>query len=244
MRRGAAIVVALAACSSPAPASDPTLEARIDELARSFEPPGETADLASAIALARTDESLPAARDYLVTWATAHGGLVPDDEDATANSSIAVLHIVRRFSDDATLDAAVYFTTRLRRQGTTIMALAFAALVETKLVALRPVADPKWRASRVRDDELDRLMASEVASHYAFARAHGERDTASIDAFAAGVLAAHDLARACGQSAAALYRIELIVQRVGRGVDPFDPLQEYVARWTAAQLAYNAWLDR
>jgi len=246
--RGAAValVVVLAACPPPkAPPRDDALEERISKLSQSLEPRGESADLASATALAHTDASLPAARDYLVAWSSAHGGLVAvDDPDATVSTSAAVLRILGRFSDDDTLGAAVYFARRLRREGANLLALAFAVDVENKLVALRQVADPAWRVWRARDDELDRLVASEVAWEYAFARAQGHLDQRSIDAFAAGVLAARDLARAAGQSAAPLYPIEVMVQRIGRGVAPFDPFQEYIARWTSAQRAFNAWLDR
>jgi len=60
--------------------------------------------------------------------------------------------------------------------------------------------------------------------------------------FAHGVLAARELARAGGTSAAPLYPIEVIVHMVGRGFDPHE-LAPYIARWRAAQRAYNAWLD-
>lgn len=245
MLRCAALAAVLSACPPPKPTSDPALDARIAELAESREPPGDPTELTSAIALAHTDASLPAARDYLVAWAGAHGGLVTSyDPDWTVNSGSAVLRILGRFSDDATLGAAVYFATRLRREGHGLIAMMFAASIETKLVALRPVADPAWRTSRVRDDELDRLVVSEVAWEYADAGANSRDDEVpAIDAFAHGVLAARDLSRASRQSAAPLYPIEVIVHMVGRGFEP-HALAPYIAKWTTAQRAYNAWLDR
>jgi hypothetical protein len=120
----------------------------------------------------------------------------------------------------------------------------FAANVETKLVALRSAAAPAWRASRVRDDELDRLVVSEIAWEYADAGANScDDDAPAIDAFAHGVLAARELARAGGQPAAPLYPIEVIVHMVGRGFAPRD-LAKYLETWTTAQRAYNAWLHR
>ena len=126
------VALAIAACSQHATPElgDPVLEQRIGQLARSPAPAGDSTELTIAIALferGHDDATLAAARGHLVAWAAAHGGLARMEisdmfgpeayETAILDSDEAVTAVLAQFHDDAMLDAAVYFATRLRRKG-------------------------------------------------------------------------------------------------------------------------------
>ena len=120
--------------------------------------------------------------------------------------------------------------------------MMFSVQVERRVMALRPIADAKWRYSRVRDDELERLLASEVAWEYEQTRAWHIRGP---EAFAAGVLATHEVAQASGRTAAPAdwYAVEVPVHGVMSNIPTMD-IASYLQRWTSGARAYNAWLDR
>ena len=121
--------------------------------------------------------------------------------------------------------------------------MMFAVGIETKLASLRHAPDPAWRGTRVRDDEAERLLAAELV--WEIAQPY-ERDWRHLDAFGAGIVAAHDHALANGLQAApaAWYGIEITAAMAMRGDTLPFAFDDYVRRWTAAAGAYNKWLDR
>ncbi|HEY3803834.1 MAG TPA: hypothetical protein VGL61_14565 [Kofleriaceae bacterium] len=248
MRRAiAALLAGTAACMVVSRAvyiRDPKLTQAIIRLAQPHQVVGETADLAAAIDAAQ-HAKLPEARDKLIAWARARGLFAPPGDDpavATSNACSAITKILASYRDDDTLDAAVYAGMRLRDEGTGMVAAMCAAQLETTLISLRPTSKADWFDSRIDDAEFGRLVASEV--EYEIERP-GDHDWQVLDAFAAGVLATRDLARTRGLPTAPAnwYPMEVTVHVVVTG-HPAPALADYVRKWTAAQRAYNAWLDR
>ncbi|HEY1815779.1 MAG TPA: hypothetical protein VGG74_25695 [Kofleriaceae bacterium] len=248
MRRAiAALLAGTAACMVVSRAvyiRDPKLTQAIIRLAQPHQVVGETGDLAAAIDAAQHDK-LPEARDKLIAWTRAHGLFAPPGDDpaiATSNACIAIGKILATYHDDDTLDTAVYAGMRMRDEGTGMVAAMCAVQLENKLISLRPTSKADWFDSRIDDADFERLVASEVA--YEMERP-GNHDWQVLDAFAAGVLAAHDLARTRGlpTTPAAWFPMEVTVHVVVTG-HPAPALADYVRKWTPAQRAYNAWLDR
>jgi hypothetical protein len=240
--RALAAMLVVAACQRGAePAAvalDPDLAKRVTELAG---PPyfGPTALLADAQAASERND-LQTARDKLVAWARANGGLgidrAADPVAATREAWTVAAQVIAHFSDDDTLGAIVYFGTQLRATGTGLVAAMCSAQLETALAASRPTAKLEWRYAHVLDADFERLVASEWSY---------ETDPEYKNAFAAGILAAHDAAIANQREAAppAWYAIEITVNIVLRG-RVADELDAYVAKWVPARDAYNKWLDR
>ncbi|HEY1553055.1 MAG TPA: hypothetical protein VGG28_34730, partial [Kofleriaceae bacterium] len=128
MMRALAAMLVVAACQRGAePAAvalDPDLAKRVTELAG---PPyfGPTALLADAQAASERND-LQTARDKLVAWARANGGLgidrAADPVAATREAWTVAAQVIAHFSDDDTLGAIVYFGTQLRATGTGLVA--------------------------------------------------------------------------------------------------------------------------
>jgi hypothetical protein len=246
MRALAALVV-IAACQReaepPAVALDPVLAKRVTELAG---PPyfGPTALLAEANAASQRND-LQAARDKLVAWARVHGGLgidhAADPPAATLTAWTTAAQVLAHFNDDATLDAVVYFGTQLRATGTGLVAAMGAAQLETKLALSRPSGKLEWRYAHVLDEDFERLIASE----WVYDVGHLAPHASYSNAFAAGIVAAHDAAIANGREVAppAWYAIEIAVNVALRG-HAVAELDDYIAKWVPAADAYNKWLDR
>jgi hypothetical protein len=217
--------------------------ATIEEHALPISARNDLLQAAVAVPSRRTIDERAAA---LVAWMDAGGSVPAATTMAAIGLPVFELHTTQivelvkaRPDDERLFEAALYTASKLRRDGTGLMAAMMARALTSKLVALRAV--PPTFATRYAptDDEVFRLFASEAM----FVRG-ALLEVEEREAEAAVELAMwRDFANAPTERAAFLAFIDHTVhEHPSSRVAP--SLRKYAERMFGAVDAYQAWLGR